>query len=78
MAAERTGGRIAAGHAPELVILPLENDRYALAWRAELRSAADVRACFVDAGTGAFLLDYSGLKDQLAPGAPLAGARRGG
>jgi len=73
MAAERTGGRIAAGHAPELVILPLENDRYALAWRAELRSAVDVRVCFVDAGSGAFLLEYSGLKDQLAPGASRAG-----
>ena len=38
-----------------------------------MRSAVDLRVCFIDAGSGALLLEYSGLKDQLAPGAPLAG-----
>ena len=62
VAARTTGGRMAAGQSPELVILPLDDGRYALAWHAETRSAADVRACFVDAASGRVLLDYSMLK----------------
>jgi len=73
VAARRTGGRIAAGQAPELVVLPQDDGRYALAWRAELRSATDVRVCFVDAASGRMLLDYSNLKAQqpVAAGAPV-------
>jgi Zn-dependent metalloprotease len=64
--ARRTGAQVPAGHAPGLVILPMDDGRYALAWQAEARSATDVRACFVDAITGKVLLDYSNLKTQQA------------
>ena len=72
VAARHTGGRIAAGQAPELVVLPLDEGHYALAWRAETRSAVDVRTCFVDARSGAVLLDYSSLKGQQSSGAAAA------
>ena len=39
---------------------------YALAWRTETRSAADVRLSFVDASSGRMLLGYSTLKPQQA------------
>jgi len=64
--ARRTGAHVPAGQAPGLVILPMDDGRYALAWKAEARSATDVRACFVDAITGKVLLDYSNLKTQQA------------
>jgi Zn-dependent metalloprotease len=67
-AARATGGMSAAGQAPELVVLPVDGERYALAWRTEMRSAADVRACFVDASSGRVLLDYSTLKPQQPAG----------
>jgi Zn-dependent metalloprotease len=49
---------------PSLAVLPLDEGGYALAWRAEIRSGADVRACFVSAATGGVLLNYSELRTQ--------------
>jgi Zn-dependent metalloprotease len=66
VAAAATGGRMSPEHSPDLVILPLDDGRYALAWRA----AADVRACFVDAASGRVLLDYSTLKAEQVDGVP--------
>ncbi len=65
-AARATGGRLTEGLAPELVVLPLDGGRYALAWRTETRSPDDVRASFVDASSGRVILDFSTLK----PGQP--------
>ncbi len=70
VAAATTGGRLAAGQSPELVILPLDGGRYALAWRADTRSASDARTCFIDAASGRPLLDYSTLKAEQADGVP--------
>jgi Zn-dependent metalloprotease len=67
-AARATGGRIAPGQAAGLVVLPLDDRRYALAWQVETRSATDVRLCYVDAASGRVLLDYSNLKTQLPAG----------
>ena len=65
-AARATGGRLTEGQTPELVVLPLDGGRYALAWRAETRPAGDIRTSFVDASSGRVLLDFSTLK----PGQP--------
>ncbi|MCX6549411.1 MAG: M4 family metallopeptidase [Acidobacteria bacterium] len=65
----RTGGRVTIGRGLALVVLPLDDGGYALAWQAEVRSGIDVRSCFVDASTGQVLADYSMLKTaQPAPG----------
>src|SRR3954447_25989376 len=53
---------------PELVVLPLdgvgEDAKYALAWKFRIKSRHDSRQVFVDAKTGATLLDYSDRKTQ--------------
>ena len=59
----RTGGRIVAD-ATRLFVLPLDEGGYALAWRTEARTGTDVIVSFVDATSGAVLLDYSNLKTQ--------------
>ncbi|MBE3072418.1 MAG: M4 family metallopeptidase, partial [Acidobacteria bacterium] len=55
-----------AGRPPALVVLPLDEGGYALAWQAETRSGTDVRFTFVDAVTGKVLLDYSDLQTDVA------------
>lgn len=61
--AERhTGGRATPGRALELVVLPLDEGGYALAWEVETRTATDVRLSYVDAGAGSIRLDYSTLR----------------
>jgi Zn-dependent metalloprotease len=72
LASFATGGRLPASRAPELVVLPLDDGRYALAWRTETRSLTDVRSCFIDASSGRVLLDFSTLKPGQAAGAPAA------
>ncbi|MEN3339294.1 MAG: bacillolysin [Acidobacteriota bacterium] len=59
--------------APELVILPLGGStpdvvRYALAWRFRVKTRNDSRQVFIDAVTGATLLDFSDRKTQTAVG----------
>jgi bacillolysin len=51
---------------PELVILPGEGDSYKLTWRLRAFRNGDIRQYFVDARTGAVVLDYSELKTQNA------------
>jgi Zn-dependent metalloprotease len=70
IAARLTDGRVTAGRAPVLAVLPLDDGGYALAWMMETRPSADVRTCFVNAATGRVLLDFSTLK----PGLPAGGA----
>jgi bacillolysin len=65
---ERTGARADPAVPPELVVLPLDAGGYALAWRLRVTTRADSRQYFLDARTGAALLDFSDRKRQLAVG----------
>jgi thermolysin len=59
----------ALGHSrlPELVILPME-EGFALAYRGRAFSARGLRLYFIDARTGALLLELNDLKTQTAVG----------
>jgi bacillolysin len=59
-----TGAWVSRAALPSLVVLPLDRGGYSLAWQVEARTPLDVRACFVDSGTGEMVLDYSNLKKQ--------------
>ena len=54
--------------APELVVLPLDAGGYALTWRLRVTTRTDARQYFIDARTGAAVLDYSDRKGQSAVG----------
>jgi thermolysin len=74
VAADRARATVAAlagveiGREPELVVLPTDRGAFALTWRIRAATGADVREYFVDAHTGAVVLDYSDLKTQSAVG----------
>jgi thermolysin len=53
---------------PELVVLPLDGGGHALTWRMRTLTADDLREYFVDATTGAIVLEYSDLQTQSAVG----------
>lgn len=65
---ERTGTGIDPSITPELVVLPQDDGRYALAWRLRVKSRHDARQYFIDAQTGAAILDFSDRKTQSAVG----------
>jgi bacillolysin len=65
---ERTGSSLDPSAGPELVVLPLDGHRYALAWRLRVKRRNDARQYFIDAQTGAALLDFSDRKTQTAVG----------
>ena len=65
---ERTGARLDPSVAPELVVLPLDAGGYALTWRLRVTTRTDARQYFIDARTGAAVLDYSDRKGQSAVG----------
>lgn len=60
----RAGVTLGESRRPELVVLPLDRGGYALAWRLRAAARGDIRQYFVDARTGAVVLDYSDLKTQ--------------
>jgi bacillolysin len=72
--AAQTGIELDPKSPPELVVLPLgagvpaDGGRYALAWRFRIKSRNDSRQVFIDAQTGAALLDFSDRKTQSAVG----------
>jgi bacillolysin len=71
--AARPDSELDAAIPPELVVLPLgerlpEDARYALAWKFRIKSRHDSRQVFIDAQTGATLLDFSDRKTQSAVG----------
>jgi bacillolysin len=66
--AERTGAALDPSVRPELVVLPLDAGGYALAWRLRVTTRRDSRQYFIDARTGAAILDYSDRKSQSAVG----------
>ena len=51
---------------PELVILPGDGALYTLTWRVRAFANGDMRQYFIDARTGAVVLDYSDVKTQNA------------
>ena len=53
---------------PELVVLPLDDGRFVLAWRLRAAAGSDVREYFIDANTGAVALEFSVKKTQSAVG----------
>ena len=52
----------------ELIVLPLDAGGYALTWRMRVVTRGDARQYFVDARTGATVLDYSDRKGQSSVG----------
>ena len=52
----------------ELVVLPRDSGEYVLTWRLRVTGRGDTRMYFVDARTGAAVLDYSDRKKQTAVG----------
>ncbi|HEY0874129.1 MAG TPA: M4 family metallopeptidase [Vicinamibacterales bacterium] len=64
----RTGVRLGAGRAGELVVLPTATGTYLLTWRIRAATGDDLREFFVDAHTGAMAFDYSDLQTQSAVG----------
>ena len=62
------GSTMRPGTRPELVVLPRETGGYDLAWRARVFSDAGLFMYFVDADTGAVLLQFNDLKTQAAVG----------
>jgi thermolysin len=56
------------GH-PELVVLPLDDGRYALTFKIRARRAGlDIRLCFVDAKLGTVVMELKDLQTQAAVG----------
>jgi bacillolysin len=66
--AARVGHEIDDRTAGELVVLPLDGGGYTLTWRFRVVSHADTRQYFIDARTGATVLEYSDRKTQAAVG----------
>ncbi len=72
--AARPASELDTASAPELVVLPTgaggpgDEGRYALAWRVRVKSRHDSRQIFIDAQTGATLLEFSDRKTQSAVG----------
>jgi thermolysin len=64
----RAGVRLGASRAGELVVLPFETGGHALTWRFTAFDGNDLRVYFVDAHSGAIVLDYSDLQTQSAVG----------
>ena len=66
--AARGGRPFGSRGGPELVVLPLEQGGYRLAWRvrAFFEESFDLRQVFLDAATGEVLLEYDDLQKQVA------------
>lgn len=66
--AARGGRPFGSRGGPELVVLPLEDGGYRLAWRvrAFFEDGLDVRQSFLDASTGELLREYSDIHKQVA------------
>lgn len=62
------GADLGLDRVPALVVLPLDEGGYALAYWERVATADDLVAYFVDAHTGRLLLRYSDLKTQAAVG----------
>ena len=63
-----TGISLGAAHLPELMVLPLQNGEFALAYRAQVVTEDDTTVYFVDAHAGGVLLQYSNRQTAAAIG----------
>jgi Zn-dependent metalloprotease len=68
-----SGGEIMPRDRPRLVVVPTDQGGYALAYRVRTLALPDVTVYFIDAHSGAVVLQYSDLKTQ----APAVGRSRG-
>jgi thermolysin len=64
----RAGVQSDPARSPELLVLPLDGGGFALTWRLRITSRSGSRQYFIDARTGAAVLDYSDRKTQTAVG----------
>ena len=71
--AELTGAAVGPERAPELVVLPLDEGGFALAYRARVMTADDLTVFFIDAGTGDVVLRYSDLQTTVGTGQGVLG-----
>jgi len=65
---EMTGAVVGPDLAPELVVLPTDQDGYVLAYRLRVLTAKDLTVFFIDAGTGRVALQYSDLQTTVGTG----------
>ena len=56
------GGGLGPARTPELIVLPTDDGRYVLTFRARLATRGDVVMTFIDANTGEPVLSFSDLK----------------
>ncbi len=68
-AAALTGRQPLQGRRPELVVLPLDDGSYRLAWYVRVLTGGDLVALFLDAASGDEVFRYSDLQTQAAVGA---------
>ncbi len=66
--AEMNGAELPLDRPLELVILPRDDGSFALAWRTHVRTNGKWLQTFVDANTGAVLLQYNDMQTQAAVG----------
>lgn len=66
--AQMSGAALPADRPVELVILPKDDGSFALAWRTHVRTSGTWMETFLDANTGAVLLQYNDLQTQAAVG----------
>ena len=57
-----TTGSAASGRTPELIVLPTDDGRYVLTYRARIPTGNDVQMTFIDAETGEVVLTFSDLR----------------
>jgi Zn-dependent metalloprotease len=58
---------------PELVVLPMEDGSYRLAWRARVMTTAGMTMYFLDSNTGKITLKYDDLKTVVGTGRGILG-----
>src|SRR5262249_25081640 len=66
--AQLNGAELPADRAVELVVLPQDGGSFALAWRTHLRTNGKWMQTFLDATTGAVLLQSNDMQTQAAVG----------
>jgi hypothetical protein len=57
-----TTGNAGPGRTPELIVLPTDDGRYVLSYRARISTGSDVEMTFIDAATGDVVLTFSDLR----------------
>ncbi len=61
-----SGEKLGPSRSPRLVILPMEDGRYVLAYETQVAAKGDITRYFIDAQTGAVTFAYSNMQTQTA------------